>query len=324
MIFESPARDELANLDRMSYEKKLVRWKSASPTSKGVNLSSNISLRERQIRSDGFGNIWSMPELIGRPCFGIPTARLRHGYAKHRLIARMGKRIDTSRCSICKVRPCCMGVVKDRLKVAETLSDNLHSAMNKWRAAGGLEEEGFAKAYHRLGDRGWRAIWTALRDIPFTSSNDEAVAVHWKIKIKEAFARKNRAFKKAEIQKRKEGDFNARRDLRWILDDERSVREKMLEERMSAADCPRYLKRLTRRSIERIGAVWWGQLYQINTAEKTNDSAIATTIIQHQQYTKQAHSSLRQAVHDDRKRIKKLESNAGYNGGVAVWPQLKI
>ena len=93
---------KLRDLDLKSYNEKVRLFSQDKPWEAKRRRASNGATREERIaqgeyktftvpmrngadfgwydvKTDSAGNVTSMPLLVGRPCFGIITARLRHG-----------------------------------------------------------------------------------------------------------------------------------------------------------------------------------------------------------------------------------------------------
>lgn len=154
------------------------------------------------------GQILRMPGLIGRPCFGQPTAYLLHWFKRPYWHAKGGQ-LREARCTLCGVRDACRFVAEARL----SSSVELQKARQAFEAAGG--ESSLNDKTRVIGSAASR--WAdLLRELikhgSFTSSNDVFVADHYAA-MEAAALQKDRERKvrdrlKARLGRARLGDFD--------------------------------------------------------------------------------------------------------------------
>ena len=308
----------MQRLDLMSYREKSIRWKRKDPLGTGVGLTTGPNLKPEQVATDGRGNIQSISAFVRKPCFGIPTAWLRHAHQPPTYVNRLDQWIHNGRCDRCLASEACEKVAIERVKwVARTKSD-FRRAFKAWKDAGGLERSGFEKALAALGEKGWSAVCYPLDTASFSTVNEPHVRAFWQMREAEAAkkAKGKERFRLREAWKAGE-ELNV---LREGLTGGAKERASLLLTVIKGPETPKYLAKFPKDSITRICNVWWSREFAHLTGRPINDSQVASIAID-QGRIGISHSSLRQMVKKDRARIKKLESAAGYNGGTPIWPK---
>lgn len=116
---------EIGRLESMGPIQTLSYWAGEKPW-EGLRLPNKTTIPPR-ITFNG-GNVTWMPQLNGKPCFGVPTAWLRFGHEQRKY---MQGRWILSRCEKCKARPGCERVSETRLGI----NDEVRDAVAKFRAA---------------------------------------------------------------------------------------------------------------------------------------------------------------------------------------------
>lgn len=312
----------LKRLELEPYTAKVLRWGGRDPIPEAVRLSNTAKFLPAHVKTDKAGNITRMPELTGKPCFGIPTAYLRHGRRRASYVPRLKERKHNSRCDRCKIRKACVKVVIERVKVVAQASSEFRQLLGVWSEAEGMEAGGFDRASEKLGKGHWTRMIHLLAEVDFSNSNDEHVAAHWDERCAEA-EKKERNAKAAALRSAwAKGDR-----LEYLtdgLDAGARERAQALEDLLQSDSVPKYLKRFPIESVERVTTVWWGREFAMLTGKKENANAIATILRAQGRSLDKSQSVLRAAVKKDLEQyIPKLEANAKYNGGTAIWPKFQ-
>ncbi|MBX7514909.1 hypothetical protein K3179_10185 [Qipengyuania sp. GH38] len=306
-------------LDLLNYQEKSFRWKREDPVGNGFGLPEKPELSPEQVKTDGLGNILSIPQFAEKPCFGIPTAWLRHAHLKPVYVNRTGRKEHNSRCDRCLAAKACKSVVLERIKAVARRDSDFAEAFKAWSKAGGLRKGGFDVACEKLNHRGWSALTYPLEIAEFADANAAYVRKYWIEKERKAA---NIAAGKERHRLRqawKSGEDLDR--LRSGLDEGTKLRAIALHEAIIRDQPPKYLLRYPSRSIARVCRVWWSREFARYTGQDRNPSRIATIAVKEGRINEYGHTSLRQMVKRDLLLIKKLESSAGYNGGSPIWPK---
>lgn len=106
----------LRSIRAMAPDRLMTRWGSSMPwrhMGKQVRLPMPQPILRKHVHLSGPGHITQLRVRVLRPCFGSPTAFLRHGGV--RLIARREKPPFKSRCTYCHAREGCEKVAVYRL-----------------------------------------------------------------------------------------------------------------------------------------------------------------------------------------------------------------
>ena len=167
---------DLMWLERLTWEEKILHWGKEKPWQ-----TDGRSLRLPRVKEISVGHVLveeghirRMPVLIGRPCFGVPTAFLRHGGQNQFFNKRTGQ-WTLSRCMRCEVRDACKFVAEERL----SYEPGILKAWRDFEHAGG----GRAMANPRA-STAWRTPWNRLKKLliecgPLESANDELLNNHY-------------------------------------------------------------------------------------------------------------------------------------------------
>lgn len=306
------------HLDLLSYQDKSRRFRREEPFRPGTKIYAKPQITRDEVQTDGDGNVIRTPLIAEKPCFGIPTAWLRHAHQPPTYVKRKDERIHNGRCDKCLATDACKKVATERIKSVAKDRPDFRGPFRQWIEAGGLEKSGFAKAFGALGENGWSAVCYPLDIASFTTSNDPHVRAFWQEREDEA-AKKARGREQFRLRKAWKADEDLD-VLREGLTEGAKERVKLLHAVINGPDTPRYLASFPVSSISRLCNVWWAREFARRTGRPINDSQIASVAID-QRRIDMAHSSLRQMVRKDRSRIAKLESAAGYNGGTPIWPK---
>lgn len=186
--------------------------------------------------------------VIGRPCFGIPTAKLLHG---REYKVRLDGSLVFARCGECPIRAACEFVCDERLH----FNEDIREAYREFQRHGGRDAYWSSDASRR------RAVASALRELlrhlqaaHFTTVADADVAAHYEkqaLQKREADAERQRQHR---AQVRLGGP-----DLDQITSDQAIKAEaRLLHDNLCAiqreAKCPRKLRQLDAEFVERVWA----------------------------------------------------------------------
>lgn len=311
----------LSTMDLEPYEKKSRRWGKRNPVAKGAQISNSVSFERSDVKTDGKGNVISMPPLVGKPCFGIPTAHLRQGRGSDVYVNKLRRTVNGSRCSRCNISDPCNSLVRERIECVLKASAQFRVNLKEWIDAGGGRQGGFDGAYDALGDRAWRVLCYPLHEANFHNANDDEVKQYWR--EREANAMQQR---KGKYQWALRMAWKGKEKLRELfagLDQGEQERESILRGQLASYKAPAHVKAIPAGSVDRICSVWWAEQFCKATGEALNASRLAQVMIDWDRGEGKKHNVLRQMVATDLKRIRKLESSAKYNNGVPIWPKFK-
>ncbi|MXO61397.1 hypothetical protein [Qipengyuania oceanensis] len=246
------------------------------------------------------GNITKAKPLVGRPCFGIATALLRYEYATRYVKGRGA--MPAGRCHTCKAKDACRWVVTNRLKSVPSLERSWTS----WLQEGGPSMFSMPNYKGSGQQRSWVELCRELRQVHFTSANDQHVAT--------AYAEKDRIAREKDKERQAQNRRRARRNGEIDEFDEELLKKAAIKRAVALVEfrkdpeCPRVLSRLPQKSLKELLEVWLGR--EILRAMKTKDNApsIARWIARTgRSNTSKNHSSLSSRVAKDLQRIEKLE-----------------
>jgi hypothetical protein len=313
----------VSQLERLNYGDKVFSWRQEQPLNHGERLSNQTEFLRHKVETDGSGNIVKMPELYRKPCFGIPTAFLRHYYEAATFIPRTKRREFNGRCSRCKVSKACEKVSSERWAEVAKRDPEFHELLGRWKDNNGLEQGGFAFAFKILHQGHWSRMVQQLRIQEFNSVNDPLVQEYWNRQDSlDRIKRQKKSF--ARIKR----DWKTGKNISVLLErlaDSRRSRVKLLVTAARQEKPPKYLKHISTESIGMTCKVWEGRQIAIYMDGKLNASAIATGMKKYaDKMDGWSHNALRSRVKADLTRISKLESHAQYNGGTPIWPKYKM
>ena len=305
--------------DQRSYFEKVVRYGHIGGHSKLARMRQCPVVLHQDIETDGAGNILKMPPLIGRPCFGIPTAYLRERCVPPKFVPALKVTMPTSKCIACNAQRACHAVIVERLSYVQSKSGTLVPLLQIWRDEGGFTLNCFQQALDKLGPAPWKNITYALQKFIFLSSNVQAINEYWDAEEKRCVSvARSAAIRIVKAEWRKGDSLSS---LTAGLDIGGAERVALLQTILATAATPRYLTYVSAKSIDRIAFAWWGREYAKLTGKKDNPNSIAKILIAANLNLKICESSLRSSVKFDLLIIKKLEAQAKYNGGAPIWPK---
>ena len=239
-------------LDHLDYEAKLRHWmRDDAWTPGGQPLRFENPVYRVGDLTVIDGNITKAIPLVGRPCFGIPTAFLRYEHAT-RVVKNRG-RLPTGRCQHCKAKDACRSVVTKRLRSHPALE----TAWTEWLQEGGphaFDMPAFTDSYAY---RCWIALRRELQRYPFTSVNDQNVAAE--------YAERDRGQKEKDRDRKAKDRRRARRigeldqvDLD-LLQSARDRRGRILAHAKIQVPPPKAIVRVRGTSLIELLDVWLGR-----------------------------------------------------------------
>lgn len=316
------AKSDLIRLERMSYAEKIRHWgrRDAFRNAEGKNIRlpnppgfnrSQVTMRD--------GHIVQAPPFFGRPCFGIPTAFLRH-HQRPSGHDRNGRLIKT-RCLSCNLNDTCGFVAWERLQ----LSAEVRAAHRAFQQAGGTPA-----MWNRKGSSIWRAPWRELIAAliahgPLDNVNDTFVAARCrelKDKLRtDALERKRKQRRRAEQERAAMGEFSS--DFLSVMRRETIYRRIRYEKALETGELPREFSHIPKGG-ERFDADVWEvlQLQRFSSA-KVTAYAVAKRMLEEGRIAHREVDSARQRVGAAIKRSRKLERTK-LGDGKSVFPTISV
>lgn len=317
------AISDLIRMERMNYFEKIDHWgrKDAfkKPDGGRIRFPSVKAFNRSQVILER-GNITKIPPFFGRPCFGIPTAYLRH-HLRPWGRARDGRPIAT-RCANCNISDACKLVATERLLNA---SDNIREAHWSFELVGGTEA-----MWKKHGSRHWQLPWQELRRAlkshgPFTSVNDEFIAekcAELEAKhLADMRERKRKQRKRLEREKAKQGAFSE--DFVEALSRHRIYRRVRYAEALRGGILTGRFTKLRSDGTRFDAAAWQAKTMLVFRDREPKAYSVAKEMIDQRLWGHDNVNSLRQRVQAALERIRKLERTEMADG-TAVFPRLTL
>lgn len=302
-------------LERMSPVQKIRHWSQHEPWS-GIRVSQLTVIGPNQIVMDADWNIIRSPLLVGKPCFGQPTAFARHGGVQPILHPVRG--LIPSRCMRCTAKDACENVAKKRLRVTTEVQD-AYRAFERAGGAYGLKHQADCPAAQRQFDALVQAL---VRHGGFTNVNDSAVLAHYahgKEKARQAAAQRKR---RARLTAARRGDLDD--DVLRLLDDHRRWREARLRLAIRTPGMFWRITRLPPSSAPVTADAWLARLLLQMRRAPVNNSSIAAQMMKLRLDRYTNHNSLRQRVERDLLRVDMLERLCLPGEESPVWPRFDL
>jgi hypothetical protein len=247
---------KLLRLEQMSSAEKIRHWVQEKPwelDGKRLRLPTCRPFSPGQIRLDHAGNITMMPPLVGRPCFGQPTAFLRHGNRRFVYSPRQ-KSYQPTRCERCPVKRACAFVAEERLQSTPKLAD----LYREWRNLGGADQTWPANGPAGTAAVRVRELLFELQKMAFTTHRDDEVRDHYERVVKAKLAkdreRKRRDRERQAIKKARAGEITP--EVERVLHGHKTWRA--VEHRKAAAHAaaPKWLRRAEKDDSLFDASVW--------------------------------------------------------------------
>lgn len=260
------------DLDQLSYREKVRHWMRNDPWQpSGTRLRFNNPAVEpfRCVMSQG--NITTMSLLVGRPCFGIPTAFLRYK-DEMKLVKGRGMQ-PASRCGTCKLRDQCDRVVRNRVLA----SPGLKTAYDEWLLAEGPASFGKLNWQGSSAHRAWGRLCRAALDAPFTSSNDNEVVAHYRALDEARLATDRLRQQRSRERKRRGGTLDGGHffDIQVAA----AYRMEDLVEAVTDDASPNSVRQLPAKSLIEMMEVWVCREFLVAAKSKATAPAIARMIV---------------------------------------------
>lgn len=316
--------DPLEKLDRMSTSEKVrhfaridAYWlpqRSGEKQHRTMRMarSSLPKLNSSMVTLDSGSIIHTAKPVIGRPCFGIPTARLIHG-RDHLVRGEGGKAYDT-RCGGCPLKATCTFITEERIHHS---SPRVHDAYKTFCERGGVDAVWTAKGRKKLG-MALRDLVNALVAENFTNVNDVAVAEHYD---REAEKRRAKDAERQRLHRASQiaatGKFDG--DTLDTLKADCRVRVTRLKDAKAMDAAPHWLRKTNDLSF--VGVVWLDKTMLEMSGRKSGATHIAADIRERfPMLATMAPNSLRKRVDKVLKRIPELEALT-LADGQPCWPE---
>lgn len=308
-------REALEKFDTDSWEHRASRWgrdDSRKYRNANVRIKNQTPINDDEVITDGFGNITAMPLLVGKPCFGIPTAFLKYGGTQMVYVHR-DKSLQPSSCMKCLNRASCERVAKERIENTPELMD----AIQDWQDKGGRSGLKRPTKYPKC-KVAFEKVTRIVKFTPFRSSNDKAVRDFYE-EQKRQFLEKDKLRKRKEREKKIKAGQLDDQTIQW-LERERKHRLFRLEAACRDEKLPPKLRHLDHQGVKNTADVWLEKNILELEKGRSSASAIATRLIANGRSNGLSHNSLRARVSTDLARIKFLEKHKAAAASESVFP----
>lgn len=316
------AKSDLIRMERMSYAEKIRHWgrRNAFQNAEGKNIRlpnppgfnrSQIIIRD--------GHIKQVPPFFGRPCFGIPTAFLRHH--QRPLGHDRNGRLIKPRCLSCNLHDSCGFVARERLQVSAEIRA-AHRAVEK---AGGTPA-----MWNPKGSSNWQTPWrglvTALIEHgPLESVNDAFVAAHCREleeKLRtDALERKRKQRRKEERERAAKGEFSS--DFLAAIRREAIYRRARYQKAMHTSRLPRSFSHIPEGGEHFDADVWQALQLQRFSGAKITAYAVTKRMLAERRREHHDINSARQRTEAAMQRLKQL-GRIKLEDGSPVFPTLNL
>ena len=315
-----PSRTDLEAIDRLeklSYSQKVALWGKKYPW-EGLKLPNQTKVTRSSVTVRD-GNVVRMPPLAGKPCFGIPTAWLRHGKAVGTMT---GKLYQPARCTKCLANEGCEKVAEARLGI----DDEIREAVASFRMHGGVKAMDEGGTANRAQEKFWK-LDRLLRDRgPYDSINDVFATSYLETEI-------DRKKKKAVDDKRKQRNRAMIENLKSQIIDEK-LRIHLLHHQIyrvtryqNFCDTGIAPRSVTTNAIENgrfTADVWLSRVLLQITRQSCTAYSIARHMIHVGDDRGLAHASLRDRITQALVRISLLEKTKMPGSDQLVWEKFSL
>jgi len=301
-------------LEALSPTAKIRHWAGRRPWT-GIRLNQKTPIGINDVLMDGQWNIVRMPLLVGKPCFGQPTAFARHGGIQPLRNPRFG--VVPSKCMRCPASDACANVAKRRLRAAPEIA----RAYVEYERAGSSYGLNHPKDCPNAQARFDSLVDLLVQHGGFTSSNDAAVLRYYRDE------RASRTAKTAE----KKRMARRRAVVKGYLDDEfeelleRHRVHRIVQLRLALGSVttrtvlPRRVRMMPLESVETTADVWLASVVLRLQAKDLNPSAVAREMIRRWPGRYRNHNSLRARVASDLLRVDALERSVLPGRSGSLW-----
>ncbi|KRA81222.1 hypothetical protein [Altererythrobacter sp. Root672] len=308
-------RERHEELEGLTPKAKIRHWAQGDPW-QGMRLSHTTDLGRNAVLMDTDWNIIRMPLLIGKPCFGQPTAFARHGGHQPLSHPRFG--VVPSKCMRCPVNDACENVAKKRLRATRDIQE----AFIAFERAGG----GYGLRHPTdcpRADREFQRLCLALvQHGGFTSTNDAAVLNYYKDERTQL--RERDADRKRKSRRKAVGQGDLDDAFLEVLQLHRVWRVAQLRLLKRSGGLPKRIAGMPLSSAAITADAWHARvLLQLRKA-KVNPSAIAHEMMVQSPKVYTNHNALRQRVPRDLLRVDLLERLPRPGSNDPVWPPFNL
>ncbi len=183
--------------------------------------------------------------VIGRPCFGIPTARLVHG---REVMIRQNGKLSFARCGECPIKATCQFVVDERLQA----NSRIREAHKDFQRHGGAEAF-WSQDQSRAPGHALNRLVRELQDANFTTVNDIVIAAHYD-KASEERRNANTERQRAYREGAKTSDIQTVGPGSAIVTEGRRMRA-IIEAAQVRPNCPRWVVNLNAHTVAQVWAI---------------------------------------------------------------------
>jgi hypothetical protein len=309
----------LQELHALDWGAKVQHWAKVDPW-EGMRLPNGLPVERfhvSNIRGDVTGAACA---VIGKPCFGIPTAILLREHERRTWYN--GRFMLSSRCGRCVVSNECSRIANARISADLAASH----ATTHFRALGGSQAlRGDGPTLPELRTAYRQMIEALQRSGPFESILDP-IAIAFGASVLER--RSQNAVKRSSVAQRRvarehlcSGELPE--EIRKIIDAEARIRARSFFNYRRSGTAP---KQVTKGEAHE-QTVFTVKVWRHKTSlelQKQNVTAyrIATLLGVDKEYEHLTHGSIRSRVGAALRRIDLLERPSSTNGGLPIWPKL--
>lgn len=306
----------LRELFMLSPAQQIRHWAGHDPW-EDMKLDNKTEVGVNAVLLDGDWNITRMPLLL-KPCFGQPTAFVRHG--GHQPIRNPRFGVVPSRCMRCKAKEACEQVAKRRVRATPEIKE----AFIRFDRAGGvygLKNPSDCPTAER-DFRGW--VSALVTHGGFKSSNDAAALAQLDVleqAARAADAERNRLARRKGI---KSGDLDA--DFLALMKREAEDRAASLTVASLWDGMPPKIAKIQNGSAAITADVWLVRECMLLRGQAINPSSVAHQLarLDAAKYPPAKHNSLRQRVGTDLARVELLERFVPKGHIAPIWPRFKL
>ncbi len=302
-------------LERKSPTAKILHWSTVAPW-RGIRVSQQTVVGPNDVLMDDGWNIIRMPLLVGKPCFGQPTAFARHGGPQPILHPVRG--LLPSRCMRCSAKDACENVAKKRLRVTTNVQDAFR-AFDRAGGTYGLGNPSDCPTAQRQFDA---LVHALVRHGGFTSCNDAVVVAHYESARDEARQLAAKRKRVARLKAARRGDLDD--EMLALLEDHRLWREAQLRLVLRKSELPARIARLPLKSARLTADAWLARLVLTLRRAPVNHSSVASEMMRHRPTSYRNHNALRQRVENDLLRVDLLERYCVPGHNTSVWPRFDL
>lgn len=304
---------DIRELDLMPYLEKVAHFtrKDAwQPDGKSLRFTNK---QFADFRAAGaHGDVSTTPLLVGKPCFGILTAYLRHRDAT-RMVKDKGL-VPSSRCARCRISEACKDLVRRRVDADEGLTREY----KRWMVGDGPRSFAMKQRLNDKAQIAWDSLCRIAIERPFTNINDKALQDHY-AKQDEEFLRKDAERNRLARKRNRQIGVLDSQHIQAIIAAGQDRHISLIVAQL-APDFPKILSKVPQRSLLELRDVWIGREILKAKKSKANSANIARWIVEmgHSNHCS-GHAALCTRVSKDLNRIASFEA-LQWHGGPLIAP----